>query len=89
MHKSYWDQNKKELVNHALNDYCMNHDESPHFAGSSGIQILSYAKRGLLKVCVSVDPNLFSDWYPLDQGHIFLQLAKMGKLEYNESPTST
>lgn len=48
----------------------------------AGYDILRYAKQGLIATDASVDPQVFLDWYPLNQGYVLLRLAKSGKLKY-------
>lgn len=68
-----------KLVNQALIDY-----REDIYDVSAGYAILRYTKRGLIGVSAEVNPQVFADWYPLDQGFIILRLAKEGKLFYKK-----
>lgn len=49
-----------------------------------GYDIMRYAQQGLIAVTKDVDPQIFVDWYPLNQGYVILRLAKQGKLQYRQ-----
>jgi hypothetical protein len=68
-----------KLVNQALIDYW-----EDIYDVSAGYAILRYTKQGLIGVSAEVNPQVFADWYPLDQGFIILRLAKEGKLFYKK-----
>lgn len=68
----------KQFVESALDGYF----RDSHDCGA-GYAILRYASRGLIVVDPGVDPQVFLDWYPLNQGYVLLRLAKDGKLKYN------
>lgn len=67
----------REYVEKALNDY----QKNPNDCGA-GYAILRYAKQGLIGVMPGVDPQIFIDWYPLNQGYVLLRLAKENELYY-------
>jgi hypothetical protein len=70
----------KQFVENALDRYlCDTYD------CGAGYDILRYARRGLILVDASVSPQVFLDWYPMNQGYVLLRLAKAGKLKYNYS----
>lgn len=66
-----------KFVNQALIDY-----RKDIYDVSAGYAILRYAKQGLIGLSPEVDPQIFIDWYPLNQGFILLRLAKAEKLFY-------
>lgn len=67
----------KRYVCQALIDYW----EDINDVGA-GYAILRYAKQGLIQISPEVDPQVFLDWYPLNQSYVILRLAKDGKLLY-------
>ena len=69
----------KKWVKTALDDYRNNVNDC-----TAGYSILRYAARGLIQVDSSVDPNIFVEWYPLNQGYVLLRLARDGKLSYKQ-----
>lgn len=66
-----------QKVNQALNDYY----EDINDVGA-GYAILRYTKQGLIAISPEVDPQVFLDWYPLNQGYTILRLARDKKLQY-------
>jgi len=69
----------KQHVIQALEDYWSDTNDV-----GAGYAILRYAKQGLIGVSPEVDPQVFIDWYPLNQGFVLLRLAKAGKLFYKK-----
>jgi hypothetical protein len=67
----------QKLVETALVSY----SENPNI--NAGCNIIRYSKNGLIKVSSDVDPNVFVQWYPCDQGFILLRLAKDKMLKFN------
>lgn len=76
---TYWDERKQGYVEEALRQYKETQD------ATSGYNIIRYAQMGLIHVDTDVDPNSFASWYPLNNGYIFLQLAKLDKLKYKDT----
>lgn len=66
-----------QKVDQALIDY-----QGDINAVGAGYAILRYAKQGLITTSPDVDPQVFIDWYPLNQGYTILRLARQGKLLY-------
>lgn len=69
----------KKSVETALEHYRDNINDC-----AAGYDIIRYAARSLIQVDSSVDPNIFVEWYPLNQGYVLLRLAKDGKLSYKQ-----
>lgn len=69
----------KKLVETALEHYRDN-----VYDCAAGYDIIRYAARGMIRVDPSVDPNIFVQWYPLNQGYVLLRLARDGKLSYKQ-----
>lgn len=67
----------KQYVEDALDRYRRDINDC-----GAGYDILRYTKLGLIATDASVDPQVFLDWYPLNQGYVLLRLAGGGKLKY-------
>ena len=69
----------KKWVETALDRYRDNINDC-----AAGYDIIRYAARSLIQVDPSVDPNIFVQWYPLNQGYVLLRLARDGKMSYKQ-----
>jgi len=77
----------KSLVNKALDTYYNVYKENePQYLDGivSGVNIISYVKKNWITTKPEVDSKIFADWYPLNDGFIYLRLAKKGLLMYND-----
>lgn len=72
------EERTKKLVEGALESYQYGDTVA------AGYDILRYARQGMIAVNASVDPNVFIEWYPLNQGYVLLRLARDGKLSYKQ-----
>lgn len=85
MHYSKDNTDKMKLyVNLALQDML----NWPDIRPGSAYNVIRYANQGLLETTPEVDPQLFLDWYPLNQGFVILRLAIKGQLRYKEHTTT-